>query len=285
MMSRETFQAFLDTVALESTNIISFVGMGEPMLNPMLPEFVSMAKARYPKTPVWVTTNGTRLGKGMVDELVTAGLDILDISFNGLKPKEYENNMRGADFQQTVTHIERLAEKFKKDGIKTVLQINYVLTQDNIDREGEIKNFWRKRGISHFRAQQLHTRGGFIKLPGAPCADPGLGNRLCKIFKMIHFITWDGNVLYCCHDVERTHILGNIREKEWGHIIARKAVIEKERQWPSMCSSCTDMLRFSLSRMIDKKIIENIAAFFYIFRGKKDKKIKAFRDVQRKRRS
>ena len=94
-MSEETFFRFLDSLPLNGADTLAFVGMGEPTLNPRLPDFIREAKARYPRVITWVTTNGTTLKDGMIERLEAAGLDILDVSFNGLDRETYEHDMRG----------------------------------------------------------------------------------------------------------------------------------------------------------------------------------------------
>ncbi len=255
-MSKKTFDHFLNGVPLRSTDNVAFVGMGEPTLNPLLPEFVSLVKERYPKLTAWVTTNGTRLGTDVVPRLVNAGLDILDISFNGLDRGSYESTMCGARFDETLVSIEELARRFRRDRVRTTLQINYVLSEENKHREKDIRTFWRKRGIEHFRVQQAHDRAGLVGLPGMVSNRPGLRGRPCRVFELVNFITWKGDVLCCCHDIRRALPLGNIRETDWAQIERRKKEVLREGKWPGMCARCTDPLRFDMRRMMDRKILE-----------------------------
>jgi MoaA/NifB/PqqE/SkfB family radical SAM enzyme len=261
-MSRETFDRFLDGVKLRSTDNVAFVGMGEPTLNPLLPGFVSLVKERYPKLTTWVTTNGTKLDTDIIPGLVDAGLDILDVSFNGLDRESYESTMCGARYDQNLAAIEALASRFRLDGVHTTLQINYVLSEENRHMEKEIRAFWRRKGVEHFRVQRAHDRAGLVRLPGMVSNRPGLQGRPCRVFEVVNFITWRGDVLCCCHDVRRTLPLGNVCEMEWGKIEKRKKSILKRRKWPGMCARCTDPLRFDIRRMIDRKIVERLATSF-----------------------
>ncbi|MFC1671548.1 radical SAM/SPASM domain-containing protein [Planctomycetota bacterium] len=258
MMTEETFSRFLETVPLKATDNVAFVGMGEPTLNPLLPSFVSRLKERHPGVTTWVTTNGTTLRTDTMRDLIDAGLDILDVSFNGLDRESYEDTMRGAKFSPTAAAIEDLAARLERDRVRTTLQINYVISDENRHREREIRAFWRSRGVRHFRVQRIHNRAGLVDVPGMASHRAGLRGKGCGVFGIVNFITWRGDVLYCCHDVRRELTFGNIHNEEWGVIAARKKQVQKYRKWPSMCERCTDPLRFDMRRTVDRKIISHL---------------------------
>lgn len=160
LMSRETFSRLLDGLTLGGMDSVSFVGMGEPTLHPRLSEFVRMVKARFPKTHTWVTTNGTNLTVKTLPPLLAAGLDTLDISFNGLDPDTYEKNMPGAKMEKTLGCVDYAVRAARLAGGRTRVQINYIVTAENAEREADLQAFWRNRGVTHFRAQRMHDRAG-----------------------------------------------------------------------------------------------------------------------------
>lgn len=258
LMSEKTFASFLDGVRLGGTDNVAFVGMGEPTLNPKLGNFIREIKLRYPKTITWVTSNGTTLSEERMGRLIEAGLDILDVSFNGIDAKTYEGEMCGAKFETTLANVEAAAAQIERSGSSTRLQINYIQRSD-IDGHGQtVRAFWHKRGVRHFRVQRLHDRAGNARLEGRNIRDFGLHGRACNLFCVNTFITWRGDVLHCCHDVSRAHVIGNICSEGLDTIMARKKTVLRDGAWPAICAKCTDPLRFEIWNQIDAEIRDEI---------------------------
>jgi len=139
------------------------------------------------------------------------------------------------------------------------LQINYVVNRETAGREGEIEGFWQRRGIRHFRRQAVHDRAGLADVGDLVAGqERGLRGGSCTLFEVTTFVTWRGDVLYCCHDMRRAHRIGSLTEESWAAIEARKAEIRGKRQWPAMCAQCSDPLRHGIRREIDQKIREEI---------------------------
>jgi hypothetical protein len=179
----------------------------------------------------------------------------LDVSFNGLDAEAYERVMKGAKYKNVMNNIMYTQSAIRRRGAATRLQVNFVVDGANAQREEAVKAFWRTRGIRHFRVQRIHDRAGAVNLDGrAPLDPPGLRRGSCAVFEVVTFVTWDGKVLYCCHDVPRIHVIGNIREDPWEALQARKREIIRGGAWPGMCRACTDPLRHDIRREIDETI-------------------------------
>jgi len=258
-MSQSTFTAFLNHVSLRATDTVSFVGIGEPTMNRLLPDFLRQTKARYPNVRTWVTSNGALLNERVVPALLEARLDTLDVSFNGLDAPTYERLMKGATFEKVLANLEYTAREIRRTRSATQLQINYILTQENAHQEAEIQAFWRARGITRFRVQHMHDRAGLTHVEGmTPRDTPGLHGRNCELFEVITFVTWQGDVMYCCHDIPRAHKLGNIAEHTWEDLERKKNAVARKGCWPGMCNACTDPLRHDMREKIDTMIRREI---------------------------
>lgn len=259
LMSRATFDRLLEALPLGATDSLAFVGLGEPLMNPALPDFLLAAKARHPRVRTWVTTNGTLLTQDMLDRLLATGLDVLDISFNGIEAQSFEASMRGAHFAETLANVERAVATVAERKLATTVQVNFVLCRENADREAEIKAFWRQHGVHHFRVQRFHNRGGLLTLQDmSPQEVPTPQQHRCDVFDVITFVAWNGDVLYCCHDVARNSVIGNLIRESWNAIRAKKHAIKRNAVWPSMCFPCNDPLRHSLRADLDRQL-ENLA--------------------------
>jgi hypothetical protein len=195
----------------------------------------------------------------VLQPLLCVGLDTLDVSFNGLDAVAYEKEMNGAKFDKTLANVEHAARELKRLGVKTQLQINYLVTKENSADEERIQTFWRARGVNNFRPQRMHDRAGTHSVAGlTPEGAPGLRGRSCAVFETVTFVTWQGDVTYCCHDMPRRHKIGNVREDDWAVIESRKKQIIRKGVWPAMCGACTDPLRHDMLEKVDQMIQREI---------------------------
>lgn len=69
--------------------IIRFIGVGEPLVNKMLPDMIKYLSERKLTKRLEVTTNASLLTKEMADKLVDSGLTRLWISIQGLTAERY----------------------------------------------------------------------------------------------------------------------------------------------------------------------------------------------------
>lgn len=72
----------------------SFCGVGEPLTHPHLPEMIAYLKEQKLVSLVELTTNGMLLDAEMSDRLIEAGVDILNISVQGVTKEGYQTLCR-----------------------------------------------------------------------------------------------------------------------------------------------------------------------------------------------
>lgn len=71
-------------------NVIHMYGLGEPMVNERLPQFVESIKKNKLAREVAITSNGSLLNRKLSEELIDAGLDRLSISLNGVDNEDFK---------------------------------------------------------------------------------------------------------------------------------------------------------------------------------------------------
>jgi len=246
-MSEHTFNCFLNNTPLRRYDCVSFIGLGEPLLNKNLPRFIKLTKERYPDTHVTVFTNGTLLTAEMTNSLIDAGLDFLVVSFNGVDSAEYESKMKGANFNVTVENIKRAAELCAKSRI--YFAVDYIATKENIDRKSEIEAFWRAMGVSNLWGLSMTSRCGLVNVSDmTPIQKPGLHGHSCEKFEFMPFLSWQGDVYLCSYDILREHKFGNICQDTYKTIEKRRKRIIRNHEWPLQCNSCEDDMRFAMGR-------------------------------------
>ena len=74
----------------QKLKLLSLTGQGEPMLNKNLPEMVHIAKKANVAERIEIISNGSLLTPDTSDALISAGLDGLRISLQGLDSEKYE---------------------------------------------------------------------------------------------------------------------------------------------------------------------------------------------------
>lgn len=73
----------------EPINVIHMYGLGEPLINEHLPEFIRIIKENNLAKEVAVTSNGSLLNHSLSEALVDSGLDRLSISLNGTDNQDF----------------------------------------------------------------------------------------------------------------------------------------------------------------------------------------------------
>ena len=114
LMDIETFKIFIDSVNKAEWHLkqIVLVGLGEPLVNPNIVEFVKMIKKANIAEKVHIVTNAVNLNKNMAEELIEAGLDVLRVSLNGLSDEDYVRyTNKKVDFNKLVEQIRYFHDK------------------------------------------------------------------------------------------------------------------------------------------------------------------------------
>ena len=244
-MEPDTFRRFLENVPLQSKDIVNFCGLGEPLLNSSLPDYLRLLRERYPRQTIGLTTNGTLLDGNIVPALLDSRINFIQVSFNGIDAADYERQVEGAQFECTLANLEYTRDEIRKrENSPTELQVTYLLARQNLRDKQKIESFWADRTIMAFPLY-YHTRGGFMKQPDMTPLDKGgfAKQRSCTVFEGIQFIAWNGDVLSCCHDIEHKYVFGNINQDRLREVVARKKRVVKQNQWPPICFLCTDATR------------------------------------------
>lgn len=115
-----TFYRLVDqirAVGKHQLKVLHFVGWGEPLLHPDLPEMIRYAKEHEIADSIDVVTNGALLNEELSRKLIDAGLDWLRISIQGMDAEKYhEVSSVNLDFSSFVARIREFHEMAKSAG-------------------------------------------------------------------------------------------------------------------------------------------------------------------------
>lgn len=136
---------------------LNIQGMGEPLLNPELPDMIRYAKEK--KNFVTLTTNGTLLNKDMAEKLVQSGIDRILISLDAPQKEIYERVRPGANFEAVIDNVRGLtATRGKRK--KPLVYIWMLGTRESISQVEKMINLAGDLGVDGLVLQMNLTGWG-----------------------------------------------------------------------------------------------------------------------------
>lgn len=264
-LSEEEFDLLTDRVR-GKVCFLYFHLMGEPLLHPLLPQFITMAREKGFKTVL--TSNGTLLHRAM------ALLDTLPYKIQ-LSLHSHESNARG-ELSEYMDQVMRFSIQAAGKGTCMVLRL---WNQGGMDRENEevmrliekcVPKPWKERPDGFRLCDNLYLEfGRKFEWPGGggrAASDESDGKQeesdgkleaspskskqeyFCKaLIKQIGVLS-DGSLVPCCLDHDGDVILGNLFHQSLEEILASpraQALVEGFRHHAAtepLCQSCESAL-------------------------------------------
>ncbi len=220
---------------------ISLCGLGEPLLNRRLADYVRMCRAEGFK--VTTSSNGSLLDERRATELLDAGLQQICINV-GEEGEDYEEIYK-LPFERTLDNVVRFNEMAK--GRCEVMMV-VVDHRDDAVHVDHMRSFWRERGIDRIISYQVMNRGGSLfvdhmqyeALPELATAramlDRELGGGMCAAPFLYLFVGYDGQYYLCCSDWEKQTALGSVFDRSFEDVVGPKLAHLSSRE--PVCRTC-----------------------------------------------
>lgn len=182
--------------------LIDFDMFGESQMHPHFFEIVQFAKNKKIKT--LLNTNLTWQSEEQLQALAKNGPDLLVVSVDGATKKNYESIRIGGDWQKLMKNIDYLVSCNPCSHI--VIQM--VVSTLNLNQIKKFKTMWKSKNIS-FR---LHPYE--VLLPGKndilimKKSERPKSHCIMPWRKFV--IAWDGSVVPCCADFDKSYVLGDM---------------------------------------------------------------------------
>ncbi len=237
MMSDSVFRIISD-IFIREGSLITFSGMGDPLSHPRVFEWISDIRSK--SCDVGIVINPASLKNGISQKLIESLPNSITISFPSAQKGVFEKLCPTVLFEDALKRTMELADQSRG---KVGLRIAGITTKINSDEQKEYVKFWKERDI---RADMTtcHGRGGNLndsdiyKLKAS-----GLDSGMCGLFQFHTFVTWEADVLACCHDLTGDTRIGNLIKDDFSVIVERKQDILKEAMTFPVCRQCDEPLR------------------------------------------
>jgi sulfatase maturation enzyme AslB (radical SAM superfamily) len=214
---------------------VSFCGMGETLLKKplLLRALDNLDSFSGGSIETLLVTNGSHLTLDLLEHASFRKLSGIQVSFTGFGKDAYEE-IFGLEYEKVVRQVTEMAADFP--GAMYIRTVD--LAREKTSRD-EFEKFWNDRGLS-VSFSDLHSRGGHLPDPEAYQGKfrPFTG---CEIFNLVNFISSDGELLSCCHDITSATTIGDCRTSSLQELIAEKRTLQQsDFQGYDICSKCTD---------------------------------------------
>lgn len=248
-MSDELFERIIDeALTFPRLRQINPYLLNDPLVDKRIEErieYITKKRGKRSRPLVRIITNAGLLTEERAYRLLHSGLDEINISFHSIIPEVYEEMMQPLRFDKVMANILGLVAlrdrlKLKKAPKMSIWTVLTKPVEANLANE---RAYWKKVGIG-FKARKLDNRAS---------SDDGiaqLGNRpmdlvqICPIPFWRAWVMWNGDMIMCCVDQERSNLLGNCSERSIREIWNDAAYQDLRRRWRTkeldglLCSSC-----------------------------------------------
>ena len=190
--------------------VVHLHGFGEPLLDPLLPDRIALAKTCGIKH-TYIVTNASLLFPETSRKIINAGLDTMKISFYGTDEESYRATMRGLDFKVALNNVRefvRIRKELKKRTPKLILQ--YLPQEANGAKTEEFQSLWHS--VLDKRAGDCLNLSSLENFGGGRAYNP-VGERIVSVC----FYPWaalsvlcDGRAVTCCMDYNGLQGVGDL---------------------------------------------------------------------------
>lgn len=215
-MSLEIFSRLMDEIG-PWARTVHLYNWGEPLLHDRIWDMVRVAR-RY-GLKVWLSTTLNRLPADGPAEMISSGLDRLNVSIDGLGQGSYGKYRKGGDFETVMANLKAvLSEKKHRRSRRPVVRWQYLVMRHNEADIERARETARMLGVA-FEAKPVRLDMADFSRPAADGGNGGhdwlpeneLYNRYiaeprsdyphghpCRYLWDRAAIGWDGNVAPCC---------------------------------------------------------------------------------------
>ncbi len=237
MMSEDVFNIVSDKFIKEGS-LITFSGMGDPLSHPRVFEWISYIRSK--SCDAGIVINPASLNKEISQKLVESSPNSITLSFPSLRKSVFEKLCPEVSYDDAFKRTLELIDLARGN---VGLRVTGIITGINSGEQEEYVSFWKERGVGSGMTV-CHGRGGNLRAPGVyELQSFGLESGICGLFQFHTFVTWEGEVLACCHDLTGATRIGSLVNDDVLIIAERKRKVIKDSMPFPVCGQCDEPLR------------------------------------------
>ncbi len=237
LMSECAFKAVSERLIGEGS-LITFSGMGDPLSHPNVFEWI--CDIRKKGVDVGIVINPASLNKEISQKLVGSDPNSITLSFPSLRKSVFEKLCPKVSYDDAFKRTLELIDLARGN---VGLSVTGIITGINTGEQEEYVSFWKERGVGSGMTV-CHGRGGNLRVPGVyELQSFGLESGICSLFQFHTFVTWEGEVLACCHDLAGATRIGSLANDDVSVIAERKRKVLKNSMPFPVCGQCDEPLR------------------------------------------
>jgi Radical SAM superfamily/Iron-sulfur cluster-binding domain len=237
MMSECVFKAVSEKLVCEGS-LITFSGMGDPLSHPKVFEWIFGIHEK--DGDVGIVINPATLNKNISQKLIEARPNSITLSFPSIRKNVFERLCPKVSYDNA---LKRTLELIVLARGNVGLRVTGIITDINSGELEEYVGFWNRLGVGSSMTV-CHGRGGNLRAPGIyELQSIGLESGRCSLFQFHTFVTWEGEVLACCHDLTGATRIGSLVNDDVRIIAERKRKALKDSMPFPVCGQCDEPLR------------------------------------------
>lgn len=241
LMSECVFKAVVEKLIGEGS-LITFSGMGDPLSHPNVFEWI--CDIRKKGVDVGIVINPASLNKEISQKLVEFDPNSITLSFPSLRKSVLEKLCPKVSYDDAFKRTLELIDLVRGN---VGLRVMGIITGINTEEQEGYVSFWKERGVGSGMTI-CHGRGGNLSVPGVyELQSFGLESGKCSLFQFHTFVTWEGEVLACCHDLIGATRIGSLANDDVSVIAERKRNVLKDSMPFPVCGQCDEPLRLCQS--------------------------------------
>jgi len=141
------------------TQYIRYASNGEPLIHPGIYGMMEYAKLRS-GVVITLTTNGILMTQNSIDRLLSAGVDIVDISIDAFTLETYAKIRVKGRLLTVRDNVLKLIKMVRQRGVKTKVVVSYVEQPLNQHETTDFENFWKNEGADFVVIRRRHSCSG-----------------------------------------------------------------------------------------------------------------------------